>query len=278
MKVPGSQLYTGGQTSYLRKITDYAIEKHNMHIIIDIHSLPGGINGQGIGEANGHYGWYNNATALDYSYQAVESVIAFIQSSKYPQHFTVEPINEPVDNRDFSAFGSPLALSDAGAQYLTNFYKGVLARVGKINARIPVMFQDGFKGEPYFSPSFSASANLVFDIHNYYFAGRPVSSSNVTSYICADAKLSAGDGKFPTFVGEWSIQTLLDNKLSKREDIFDTAVSAFNRYTRGNAYWTAKFVGNGSVNGAGTQKDYWNLETFYKLGFLPYNTPKNCCQ
>lgn len=39
--VPGSQLYHGNQVSFLSSIASYAINKYGMHIIIDIHSLPG---------------------------------------------------------------------------------------------------------------------------------------------------------------------------------------------------------------------------------------------
>ena len=33
VEVPGSELYTGGQKSILREITNYAIEKYNMHVV-----------------------------------------------------------------------------------------------------------------------------------------------------------------------------------------------------------------------------------------------------
>ena len=45
IELPGSALYSSNQTRYLKEISDYAIAKYNMHIIIDIHSLPGGVNG-----------------------------------------------------------------------------------------------------------------------------------------------------------------------------------------------------------------------------------------
>ena len=49
INVPGSALYHGNQQSYLRTITQYAIEKYNMHIILGLHSLPGGVNNLDIG-------------------------------------------------------------------------------------------------------------------------------------------------------------------------------------------------------------------------------------
>ncbi|KAI5254589.1 endo-beta-1,3-glucanase, partial [Aureobasidium subglaciale] len=267
VKVPGSQLYSGNQLSFLKTISSYAINKYNMHVIIDIHSLPGGVNGMAFEEKEGNYGWFNNATALNYSYQAVDAAINFIQNSGFPSHFTLEPINEPVDNKNIQFFGTPLALSDNGAAWVTSYIKGVLSRVSAVNSKIPVMLQDGFKGEAYFSPSFGATTNLVFDIHNYYFAGRGATSANEAGIICSDAKTSAGDGKFPTFVGEWSIQAELNNTFALREKNLLTGLYAFGKYTSGSAYWTAKFLGTAKVDGEGTQQDYWNYSTFVDLGY-----------
>jgi hypothetical protein len=216
----------------------------------------------GLWQATGHFGWFNNATALNYSYQAVDAAISFIQAQQYPHHYTLEPINEPVDNPNLEYFASRFALSDAGAAYVTSYIQGVLSRVQAINPNIPVMFQDGFRGEAHYSASFSASDNLVFDILNYYFAGRPVNSDNATTYICSDVKATPGDGKFPTFVGEWSIQTEINNTFAERPVLLNTGLYAFAKYAHGSTYWTAKFTGNGTVDGQGTQKDYWNYETF----------------
>lgn len=268
VKVPGSQLYSGNQVSFLKSIATYAINKYNVHIIIDVHSLPGGVNGMGFGEANGHYGWFSNATALCYSYQAIDAVIAYVQSSGFPQSYTIEPINEPVDNPDITAFGTPAALSEEGAAWTLQYIKGVIAKVQAANPEIPTMFQGSFKGEAYWSPSFPVSTNLVFDVHNYYFAGRPTDSNNVSSVICSDAKASVGDGKFPVFIGEWSIQTVSNNLFSNRAKNLNTGLYAFNKYDHGSTYWNAKHFGTDPVAGQGIQADYWNFETFISLGYV----------
>lgn len=107
--VPGSYLYRGNQLEYLRNITHYAITKYGMHIIIDLHSLPGksvalsrnvqlftldhhptgGVNSLDIGEAFGHDDWFYNSTNFNYSLQAVESVLDFIEASVAPNQFTI---------------------------------------------------------------------------------------------------------------------------------------------------------------------------------------------
>lgn len=46
INVPGSELYSGNQVNYLKTISTYAINKYGMHVIIGLHSLPGGVNGR----------------------------------------------------------------------------------------------------------------------------------------------------------------------------------------------------------------------------------------
>lgn len=232
---------------------------------------------EGIGEKYGNYGWFNNQTALDYSYEAVDAVLKYIQSSDSPQSYTFSPINEPVDNRDFSAFGTPDALSESGATWTANFIQGVLSRVAAVNPGIPVMFQGSFRKESYWSSKFTAGSNLVFDTHNYYFAGRPTTSENVGDYLCSDAKESAGDGKFPVFIGEWSIQAVSNNTFESRRSNFNKGLYVWSQYAQGSAPWTARMLGTAPVDGEGTQTDYWDLETFIDEGFVEPDSASGFC-
>lgn len=277
VKVPGSAFHTGNQASFFKNIAAYAIARHGMHIILDIHSLPGGVNGMGFGEGEGRFGWFNNATNLDYSLRAVDAALAFIQGSGSPQSYTLAPLNEPVDNRDFSTFGTPAALSDDGVAWVQKYIDAVIEKTQAVDAKIPVMFQGSFKGEAFWSSRFPASTNLVFDVHNYYFAGRDTDSDTVHVDICSDAKASAGDGKFPVFVGEWSIETVADNKFANRAKNLNTGLYAFGKYTQGSAYWTAKFSGNVPVAGEGVQGDYWNYSAFIDLGIVNPSQGQQYC-
>jgi hypothetical protein len=271
IKYPGSKLYSGNQTTYLEKVATYAIKRYGMHIILGVHGLPGGINGLTIGEAAGHWGWFNNQTNFDYSMQVMDAVIEFIRSSGHPESYTLSPINEPADNVDLSVFGTSAALSDVGAAWVLKYIQAVLDRVTAVNKNIPVMFQGSFKGEKYWSGNFSRSENLVFDVHNYYFEGRNTTSLNVPSYMCTDAKITPGDGKFPTFVGEWSIQTLYNNSFALRERNLNYGLGAFHKYSHGASYWTWKFSGNATVDGQGTQADYWSYEALIDRGYFHPN-------
>ncbi|KAI9170563.1 amino acid permease [Paramyrothecium foliicola] len=194
VSVPGSKLYTGNQVRFLKIIGEYAITRYNMHIILDIHSLPGGVNGMGLGGKEGGFAWFGNQTALQYSYGAVDAVIAFIQASSRPSGWTLQPLNEPVDNRDPSTFGTPAALSDVGAAWVLSYFEGVVSRVQVKNPKIPVMIQGSFRPVDFWSSHWAASTNIVFDVHNYYFAGRPTTSANLPTWICQDAKAGKGNG------------------------------------------------------------------------------------
>jgi aryl-phospho-beta-D-glucosidase BglC (GH1 family) len=115
VRVPGSQLYSGNQVSFLKTIATYAITKYKIYIIIDVHLLPGGINGMPFGKASGHFGWFNNQTALDYSLEAINAMLDYVQNqSGSPSSYTIAPINGPVD--DITQFGFLLALTDSGAE------------------------------------------------------------------------------------------------------------------------------------------------------------------
>jgi hypothetical protein len=76
-----------------------------MHIIIDLHSFPGGVNFLEIGEAHGQGAWCYSETNLALSYQAVEAVINFIQTSNHVGSYTLAPVNEAVDSEELLDVG-----------------------------------------------------------------------------------------------------------------------------------------------------------------------------
>ena len=168
VKVPGSQLYSGNQLAHLKTITDYAINTYGMHIIVGLHSLPGGVNSLDIGEALMHSQWWFNATNLEYSYQAVEALLEFIVASGNLTSWTVAPINEASDN--LAGFGTSAGLTANASSYIATYMQGVLDRIATVDSRIPMMVQDCFQGASFWVPYFKSTDNIVFDSHVYYFA------------------------------------------------------------------------------------------------------------
>ncbi|KAK6599926.1 putative exo-beta-1,3-glucanase [Botrytis cinerea] len=248
IKFPGSKLYHGNQQTYLRNIALYAIQKYGMHVIIGLHSLPGGVNSLGIGEAFGHSGWFQNATNLDYSFKAIDAILTFIQSSGQPQGFTIAPINEASDN--FEAFASSEGLTANGTNWINTYINGVLTRT-------------------FWSPFYAAGTNLVIDSHIYFFAAAGIYSQYVSPAICGQAEYTAGDSKFPVFIGEWSLQTLYNNTLAGRKVIHDTQVYAYQKYVSGSAFWNVKMINNtAAVDGEGITSDYWSWELLVDQGVI----------
>ncbi|KAF1357929.1 glycoside hydrolase [Lizonia empirigonia] len=159
VKVPGSALYHGNQQQHLKAITDYAITKYSMHIIIGLHSLPGGVNNLDIGEALMHDGWFYNATNLAYSFQAVDGVLTFIKNSGHLSSFTIAPLNEASDN--LAGFGTPAGLSANATNWINTYHSGVLAQIAKLDKRIPMMIQDCFQGASYWAELSTNKINKI---------------------------------------------------------------------------------------------------------------------
>ena len=277
ISVPGSQLYHGAQQTYLRAITDYAITKYNMHIIIGLHSLPGGVNSLDIGEALGHGDWFFNTTNLDYSLKAVDGILSFMQTSGHLNAFTLAPINEASDTH-LAGFGTPAGLTTNGTNWILTYFDAVLAKISKVDRRVPLMIQDCFKGASFWAPLFDPSQNIVFDSHVYYFAAAGTYSEYVLPAVCGQAAyLASSETTFPTFVGEWSLQVMYNNTFSARKSVFDTQRYAWEKYVAGGSFWTAVSYATTLVDGQGTQRDYWSYIDLINAGVITKATNASYC-
>lgn len=264
--MPGSELYHGNQQSYLKTITDYAINTYGMHIILGLHSLPGGVNNLDIGEALMHDDWFFNSTNLEYSYQAIDAIMDFVVASGNLTAWTVAPINEASNN--LAGFGTAAGLTSDAAAYIVTYIQECMDRVAKVDSRIPVMMQDCFAGASFWAPFFDASSNLVFDSHVYYFAAAGTYSQYVAGAVCGQAAYLAEVTKFPTFVGEWSLQTMYNNTLDARPDVFNVQRYAWGKYVSGGTFWTAVSYSTALVDGEGTQREYWSYIDLINEGVI----------
>ncbi|KAI4745063.1 glycoside hydrolase [Aureobasidium sp. EXF-12298] len=197
VSVPGSGLYSGNQQAHLKAICDYAIQRHGMHIVIGLDSLPGGVNGLSSGERIGATGWFNSAENLSYSFKAIDAILGFISASGRVNAFTISPINEPCDvTANFATTGG---LSLGATNFITTYVQGVMKKIAKLDARIPCMVQDAFLGHDYWSPLFSANANIVIDSHVSFSGaiGAGISAgigAGVNANVAAGANVGANVG------------------------------------------------------------------------------------
>ncbi|PSK35074.1 hypothetical protein B9Z65_1657 [Elsinoe australis] len=276
VKVPGSKFYTGNQQTWLRQITNYAIDKYGMHVIVGLHSLPGGVNSLDIGEAFGHGDWFFNATNLDYSLQAIDGILNFIKTSNRMQAFTIAPINEASDTH-LAGFGTADGLTLNGTNWINTYINATLKKIAKVDKRIPLMLQDNFKGASYWSPFYDASTNLVMDSHVYYFAAAGAYANYVLPAVCGQAAYIAEETKFPVFIGEWALQTMYNNTLAGRKTVFDTQRYAWQKYVAGGAFWTAVSYSTAKVDGEGTQREYWSYGDLINQGVITAQTNSSYC-
>ncbi|KAH6696589.1 putative cellulase [Leptodontidium sp. MPI-SDFR-AT-0119] len=270
---PGSPHYHGNQLQILKQVATYAIEKYDMHIVLDLHSLPGGVNWLEIGEAIGHGDWFYSETNLELSYQAVKAVIQFIQSSGHIGSYTLAPVNEAVDSKDLRTFGTDLALSPKAAEWLLRYFLGTMELVEAVNPNIPVMLQDSFKGEAFWAQQLPRSANVVIDTHHYYFAGRSLDMDSVPAFMVEDAKTARGTGSFPVLIGEWSLEAEFNNNLALRGPTFDAGRYLFDKYVQGSCFWAGKVLNSEKVHGEGAKRDYWSYFHLIKAGVIQPSDP-----
>ncbi|KAF1931647.1 glycoside hydrolase family 5 protein [Didymella exigua CBS 183.55] len=235
IKVPGSQFYSGYQVQFLDRIVTYAVQRYNMHIILGLHSLPGGYSPLGLDK------------------------------------FTISPPNEASDT-NLVSFGSPAGLTDKGAAWvnsLEQYLNGVLDGIKQVDPRIPMMLQDNFKGAEFWASFYNETENIVIDSHVYYFAsGEQTYANFINPAVCGQAQAIAQQTKFPNYIGEWSLQTEFNNTFAGRESVFNAERYAFNEYNSGSAFWTAVSYSTTPVAGQGTQRKYWSYVDLINQGVI----------
>ncbi|KAH7014450.1 glycoside hydrolase superfamily [Microdochium trichocladiopsis] len=273
--VPGSALYHGNQKEHLRRIANYAIDKYHMHVIVGLHSLPGGVNPLDIGEGYGHIGWFQNATNLDWSLKAWGELIDFVVTSDRPNSFSISPINEAADN--MQNFGTAKGLSEANTNWVLTYIDACIEMVEEVDRRIPIVLQDSFKSVGFWEPLFDVSTNLVMSPHLYYFSQEDLYAGYVNYTMCGTAQWVGTFKKFPVMVGEWSIQVHYNNTFADRKALFDTQKYAYSHYSNGATFWTAVSYAEAVVSGEGTQRDYWSYIDLINAGVATKHIDRSYC-
>jgi hypothetical protein len=197
--IAGDHYYTGGQKLAMQKIARYAIAKHNMHILVDLHGLPGGQNGLDNQGKTGQLTWWNNQTAFDLSIEMVRRATDDILLQPNSGSYTLSLINEPLPALYY--FGQ----TQDSIAYLNKYYKAALAEVRKRSKTLPVAISDGFIGPQTWDPYWTnVDPHIVIDTHIYFFVGG--SYSYDAAYGACYLAKSYQNASNPTFIGEWSIQ------------------------------------------------------------------------
>ncbi|KAH0037550.1 glycoside hydrolase family 5 protein, partial [Aureobasidium melanogenum] len=263
--IAGDHYYTGGQKLAMHKIAQYAISRYNMHVVVDLHGLPGGQNGLDNQGRTGQLTWWNNQTAFDLSLELVRRATDDILLQLNSGSYTISLINEPLPALYF--FGQ----TKDSIAYLNKYYTAALKEIRKRSKTLPVAISDGFIGPQTWDPYWTnVDDHLVIDTHIYFFTGGAY-SYDAAYGACYLAK-SYQNASNPTFIGEWSVQATSFNHLgdNTRKDFFRSQLQAYTHYLSGGMFWNGKHDGNAIVGDDGSeQKYYWSWEILASEGIVP---------
>ncbi|KAI5212363.1 glycoside hydrolase [Aureobasidium subglaciale] len=293
--IAGDHYYTGSQKLAMQKIAQYAITKHNMHIVVDLHGLPGGQNGLDNQGKTGQLTWWNNQTAFDLSIEMVRRATDDILRQPNSGSYTISLINEPLPALYY--FGQ----TQDSIAYLNKYYVAALKEVRKRSKTLPVAISDGFIGPQTWDPYWTnVDPYIVIDTHIYFFVGG--SYSYDAAYGACYLAKSYQNASNPTFIGEWSIQATASlsectnemlsccgltwakgstcgkqilknfNHLgdNTRRDFYRSQLQAYTQYLSGGMFWNGKHDGDAIVGDDGSaQKYYWSWQLLAAEGIVP---------
>ncbi|KAK5715661.1 hypothetical protein LTR17_016730 [Elasticomyces elasticus] len=262
--IAGDNYYTGGQLSAFSALAKYAVNK-GMHIIVDLHGLPGGQNGLDNQGKTGQLEWWNSTTHYTETLKLVDLATKWITKQPHKDQFTLGLINEPLPY--LYQFGQV----DWSFDYLNKYYTDALAQIRKTTKTMPVMFSDGFSGPQTWDQWWANSTqNIVFDTHIYFFTGGSYSydAPYGACYLAKSYQVATN----PVFIGEWSIQASEFNHAGDdtRKVFFDSQFSAYTTFLNGGAFWNGKHNGTNIVGDDGTdQTFYWSWQKLASEGIVP---------
>ncbi|KAL2065911.1 hypothetical protein VTL71DRAFT_3581 [Oculimacula yallundae] len=262
--VNGDHYHTGSQLFHMARIANYAISK-GMHIIVDLHGLPGGQNGLDNQGKTGDLNWWNNQTNFDYSMKTVDLATTWILKQPRPEQFTLGLINEPL-KQGFYFFGQTLDSVD----YLNKYYTAAVSQIRKRTAKVPIMLSDGFAGPQIWEPVWANSnQNIVIDTHIYFFSQGTYAydAPYDACYLAKSYQVSTN----PVFIGEWSIQASKFNSgdVPTRSLFYNSQLAAYLKFLAGGSFWNAKHFGDVIVGTDGTdQSNFWSWEKLAQQGVV----------
>ncbi|KAH9897500.1 glycoside hydrolase superfamily [Xylariomycetidae sp. FL2044] len=265
--MPGYHYYAGNQLAWLTRLATYAQETHGMHIVLDLHGLPGGQNGLDNQGKTGELYWWNNQTNFDASVEMVRLATEYVLDQPHPEQWTISLINEPLMQGP-SFFGQT---SESMALLNEYYYASIDIIRGLDPAQVvPIMLSDGFSGQPAWNEWWADNTqNIVFDTHIYFFVG---GSYGAYAYYdaCYLAK-SYAEHTQPVFLGEWSIQATVMNTgdVDIRSLFYYTQLDAYVKYLSGGAMWNGKHFGTDIVGDDGTDQSwYWGWSKMASQGVV----------
>jgi glucan 1,3-beta-glucosidase len=274
-----------GCIEYLDKAFDWA-ERHQMKILIDLHTVPDSQNGFDNGGLCGVCKWHLSPAHVEFALGVLERLTA-----RYRDRtglWGIEVLNEPVSPELWEVLEIPKRYPPADLAYakgsepvptefLKTFYRDAYQRIRAQSDTVTVVFHDGFRIREwidYFTePEFT---NIVVDTHLYlmeltFTAGEQDLGDYLdyveTRFVPTVREMSA---HFPLIVGEWCLDTMTTKAAAmtdeERQNYYRSLAAAqFKAWepTAGWFYWNYKLLVDPP------QFDAWDMGKSIELGYLP---------
>ncbi len=228
-------------------------EKHQLDIVLDLHTAPGSQNGNDHSGRQGDIGWHKEPSNIDQTLFVLDKI-----SQRYGTHANlagIEVLNEP----------SPKIPHKLLVEFYHRAYQKIRSHSDKT-----VIFSDAFRPKDW-QGEFRGLDNVFLDLHLYRAFGKDQTRLPMHRHLQAVLhhwpKLLAELQKdIPVTIGEWSLG--LDNRALRGLDSYerDKAMHAFAssqlkvfQPARGHFFWTYK-----TEDMAG-----WSYRDVVQRGWLP---------
>jgi glucan 1,3-beta-glucosidase len=204
----GETAYVGTkhEVTYARSVDyiDQAMlwaEKHDIYVLLDLHTAPGGQNGFDNGGLTDTLDWGKNESETGYVAKTVE-VLELITTryNSYESFWGIEVLNEPRWDVDMNV--------------LQNFYVASYESIREINKDVYIGFHDGFRANQVsiWKTFFETNDfhNVFMDIHLYSVFTDEIKEYDIYQHnnrieIENGKLINNYDGIVPIVVGEWSL-------------------------------------------------------------------------
>ncbi len=277
-----------GCIEYLDRAFEWA-EKHNIQVLIDMHTVPGSQNGYDNGGLTGVCKWCKNPKEVEFILTVLERLAERYKNSS--ALYGIEVLNEPISFPVWvtsPSFGKAEDEEEAKGswfvpkKFLESFYVEAYTRLRNILSEDKIIvFHDGFrftKWKKFFKTNHFK--NVVLDTHIYIFAMQnfvPIRKFWVYQiYVGFNAwKIRRVSKYVPVMVGEWSLSNKYseaakdDQEMRRRyQKVARLQLNAWNQ-SAGSIHWNYQLWRDRKKKMDEVWKEAWDFARDIERGWMP---------
>ncbi len=278
-----------GCIEYLDQAFQWA-NKHDIQILIDLHTTPGSQNGYDNGGISGVCKWYKNKDEVEFVITVLERL-----AERYRDNdalYGIEVVNEPISFLVWVTSPTFRAARDkeeargswfVPMKFLEPFYLEAYTRLRKILPQEKtIVFHDGFRmtsWKRFFTKN--DLKNVVLDTHIYIFAMEkfvPIHKPWVYGiYLAIDGhRIKSVSRYVPVVVGEWCICNQYANKATDAEEqkkryqkVARMQLPKWNQ-SAGSIYWSYQLWRDRDAEMDQSWKNSWDFSRCVRRGWMPH--------